>query len=79
MIYFRAHSIPDWSRESDLGIATFNFESDGRGTWITHDDHEDEDKERRHNSGHQCYRILSCHFDLLSSKRGSMVEQSKLA
>ena len=29
-MYFRAHIIPDWSRESDLGIAAFNFESENR-------------------------------------------------
>lgn len=74
-MYFKTHSIPDWSRESDLGMAIFNFESDGRST-LTHDNHEDEDKERHDNSGQQRYRILSCHFDLLRLRRGSIVEES---
>lgn len=68
-MYFRAHSIPDWSRESDLGIAKFNFESDGNGSRITHDNHEDEDNERRHDSGQQRYRILSCHLDFPRLRR----------
>lgn len=78
-MYFRAHIIPNWSRESNLGITTFNFESNNRSTRVTHDNHEDEDKEGRHDSGQQRYRILSCHFDLLRLRRGSVVEKVEVA
>lgn len=69
VLQFRAHSIPDRGRESDLGITTFNFDSSGHSAWITHDDHEDENNEGRHDSGHQRYRILSCHFDFRGLRR----------